>query len=74
MRNVMPFERNEYTMKVKEVIAKLLEYNQEADFEIITDGSNLEFSFVHGTAEGCTKVNCSKVGLYLNETCQNEQA
>ena len=74
MRNVMPFERNEYTMKVKEVIAKLLEYNQEADFEIITDGSNLEFTFVHGTAEGCTKENCSMVGLYLNEIYQNEQA
>jgi len=60
-------------MKVSEVIAKLAEYNQESEFEIIAHNKEQAFSFVYGGAEGVTKLNCTTVGLYLDETCQNEQ-
>jgi len=61
-------------MKIKEVIANLLEYNQEAEFEVIANNRKQTFSFVFGDAEGSNKLNCSTAGLYLDETCQNEQA
>ena len=60
-------------MRIREVIAKLLEYNQEATFEVIANNRSQKFSFVCGNSDGCTKVNCSTAGLYLDETCQNEQ-
>ncbi len=61
-------------MKVKEVITKLSEYNQEAEFEVIANNRKQSFSFVFGTSEGITKLNCLTAGLYLDETCQSEQA
>ena len=61
-------------MKIKEVIAKLNEYNQEAEFEVIANNRKQSFSFVFGDAEGTTKINCATAGLYLDETCQSDQA
>lgn len=61
-------------MKVKEVISKLAEYNQEAEFKVIANNRKQDFSFVFGDSEGCNKLNCSTMGLYLDKTCQSEQA
>ena len=61
-------------MKVSDVRSKLKEYNQNAEFEVIANNRKQPFSFVYGNSEGVTKQNCSTAGLYLDETCQSEQA
>lgn len=50
-------------MKVKELIEKLNEYNQDADVEICVNGMSQEFEICYGGSEGCTKSSCNCVAL-----------
>jgi|SRR5271157_1406718 len=61
-------------MKNKEMIAKLQQYNPEAEFEVVAYNRVFDFSITYGNSEGCTKENCDKVGPYIDELCTNEQA
>lgn len=54
-------------MKVKEIIEKLNEYNQDADFSIVDEtGHAVNFEICFGNSEGCTKQNCACVDLMIN--------
>ena len=59
-------------MKVKDLIVKLAEYNQDADFEVIAMNKAQLFTFVFGDSEGVKKEDCETVGLYLDDLCKSE--
>lgn len=56
-------------MKVKELIEKLNEYNQDADVEICVNGMQQEFEICYGDSEGCTKASCNCVAFMIGATC-----
>lgn len=60
-------------MNVKELITKLLDYNMEAEVEVITDCYPREWSFSYGTVEGCTKANCDTVSFYVESPNNQER-
>ena len=57
-------------MKVKELIEKLKEYNQEANFCVVVNNYPKDFKICYGTSEGCTKENCDSVDIMIN--CESE--
>lgn len=59
-------------MKVRELIEKLNEYNQNADVEICVNGIPQKFEICYGTAEGCTKLTCDCVDFMVGMTCDEE--
>ena len=58
-------------MKVKELIEKLNEYNQNADVEICVKGMPQEFEICYGGSEGGTKSSCHEV-CFMVDTCNEE--
>ena len=58
-------------MKVKELIRKLVEYNQEADIRIIVNNSPRPFEISFGSSEGVTKEDCDNVSFLID--CKQEQ-
>ena len=60
------------TMKLKELIKDLQEYNLEADINVIVHCKTYLFSLSFGDGEGCTKENCDNVSFYVDELCTNE--
>ena len=59
-------------MKVKELIEKLNEYNQDADVEICVNGMSQEFEICYGDSEGCTKSSCNCVAFMIGMTCDEK--
>lgn len=59
-------------MKVKELIKKLEEYNQNANIEICVNGRPQEFEICYGGSEGCTKSSCDEVVFMIGMTCDEE--
>lgn len=59
-------------MKVKQIIKLLEEYNPEAEFGIIAENQNQDFSITYGSSEGVTKLNCEDVHLYVDKMNTNE--
>lgn len=57
-------------MKVKEVIEKLKEYNPEAKFCIVVNGSDKNYEICFGGAEGVTKENCDSVDFMIDTPCE----
>ena len=53
-------------MKVKELVEKLKEYNQEAKVNVIVDCMPSEFEIWYGSREGCTKENCDCVDISVD--------
>lgn len=51
------------TIKVKDIINILSEYNPEADLCVVVDYYPTEFEICYGGCEGCTKASCSDVSL-----------
>ena len=51
----------------------MLEYNLDADIEIIVLDESYYFSIVFGSGDGCTKKDCERVSLYVEELCNNEE-
>lgn len=60
-------------MQVKELIIKLLDYNNEAKIDVVANNKSNEFSIAFGTDEGCTKKNCDIVSFYVESLCVSEQ-
>ncbi len=56
-------------MKVKELIEKLNEYNQDADVEIFVNSMPQEFRICYGGSEACTKSSCHEVGFMVGVAC-----
>lgn len=56
-------------MKVKELIEKLNEYNQNANVEICVNSMPQEFRICYGGSESCTKSSCHEVSFMVGEAC-----
>ena len=59
-------------IKIKEIIQKLSEYNQEAEFRVIAHNKVEPFTFSFGGWNGCNKSNCEEVNLFLDKICISE--
>lgn len=59
-------------MKVKELISQLLDYNMEADVNVIAHCKAFDFSIVFGGSEGVEKHNTDMVSFYVDELCTKE--
>lgn len=59
-------------MKVKELIEKLNEYNQEAELLVVAHNKVEDYSICFGNSDGCTKQTCENVSLYLDKLNGNE--
>jgi len=62
-------------MKVKELIKSLLDYNMDADVDVIANNTRQEFTLTYGghtDGEGTPKAKTSAVGIYVDALCQNE--
>ena len=60
-------------MKVKDLIEKLKEYNENAEIEVIVDNYPAKFSLCYGGSDGGTKENCDTVDFYVEDYCTNEK-
>ena len=54
-------------MTVQDVIYKLSEYNQEAEFNVVIDGFAKPFKIYFGSSEGVIKTNCENVDLMVGD-------
>ena len=60
-------------MKIKELISKLNEFNQDAELTVIAHNKAYAFTIAWGGAEGSTKTNTDDVSFYVDELCTNEK-
>ena len=51
-------------MKVKDLIEKLEQYNQEADVFVNSNYKHIGFTLAYGGEEGVEKENCETVSIY----------
>ena len=51
-------------MKVKDLIEKLEQYNQEADVFVNSNYKHIGFTLAYGGGEGVEKENCEFVSIY----------
>lgn len=56
-------------MKVKELIEKLNEYNQNANVKIRVNSMPQEFRICYGGSECCTKSSCHEVSFMVGLAC-----
>lgn len=59
-------------MKVKELINKLLDYNMEAEINVVAHCKSFDYSIVFGNSEGVQKKNAEIVSLYIDELCTKD--
>ncbi len=59
-------------MKIKDLILKLSEYNQEANLSTIVHNLKYPFTLSFGGAEGGTKLDTDEVHFYVDELCTND--
>ena len=57
----------ESSMKVKDLIKSLKEYNPEADVHVVVESKPMDFEICYGSSEGCTKENAEDVSLFVVE-------
>lgn len=60
-------------LSVREVIRRLLEYNLDAEFKLISDNKVKDFEIAIGDSEGCTRKNCESVSFYVKDENTNEK-
>lgn len=60
-------------MKLKELVKKLQEYNQEAEVNVIAHNKGYKFSLTYGGGDGVTKDNCESVAFYVDDLNDNER-
>jgi len=61
-------------VKVKDVIAKLKEYNPEAETFVVVHDHVEQFSVTYGGGgEGETKADCKEVHFSVDRLCQSER-
>ena len=61
-------------MKVKELIARLKEYNQEARVNVIAHNVSHNFSLTYGVGDGGTKEKCFEVSFYVDKLCDSMES
>lgn len=62
-------------MEIKQLIAKLIDFNPKAKVNVIVHNQIEDFTIVWGGgSEGETKENCQEVSFYVDRLCQNESA
>lgn len=54
-------------MTNRDLIKKLLDYNLDAEFQVIANNKVQEIEFCIGNSEGCSKENCETVSIYLKD-------
>lgn len=59
-------------LKVKELIQKLQEYNQEAEIYVIAHNKGYQFSITYGGSDGVTKETCESVSFYIDDLSSAE--
>ena len=59
--------------KTRDVIKTLLDYNPDADVEVVINNKGYDFSFSWGSSDGVTKANCDIVSLFVDEFNISEQ-
>lgn len=59
-------------MRIKDLIEKLNEYNQDAEISVIAHCKEFPFTLSFGGAEGETKISTTSVHFYVDELCTNE--
>jgi hypothetical protein len=60
-------------MNIRELIKKLLDYNLDAEVNVIAHNKEYDYSITFGGAEGVEKHNANEVSFYVDELCQNEK-
>ena len=60
------------TRNLGELIDKLMDFNMDAEVEVIAHCKAYEFSISHDGGEGCTKTDATCVSFYVDELCTNE--
>lgn len=60
-------------MNVKNLIKHLLEFNMEANVDVIVDSYPKEWSICFGGYDGCTKENCDSVSFYVESPNSQER-
>ncbi len=58
--------------KLKDLIAELQQYNQEADVSVIAHNQREDFSLVFGGSDGVSKETCEKVSFYVDRLNDEE--
>jgi hypothetical protein len=53
-------------MKLKDLMAQLQKYNQEAEVSVIAHNQCEDFSLVCGNSEGVTEATCENVSFYVD--------
>ena len=59
-------------MTVRDLIKKLLDYNQDAQISPLANNKQQPFSVSYGGAEGCKKETCSFVYIDCDDINQHE--
>jgi hypothetical protein len=59
-------------MKNRDLIKKLLNYNLDAEINVIAHCKKHDFTITWGSAEGMTKGNAEDVSFYVDELCNDE--
>ena len=59
-------------MKVKELITELLNFNMEAEMNVIVHNKCEGFSITWGGSDGCSKRDSDNVSLYVDKLNSNE--
>lgn len=60
-------------MTVKNLIIKLLEYNMDAEVNVVAKNKGFEFSMSYGSSEGVTKKTADNVSFYVDELNTNDE-
>ena len=55
-------------MKVRDLIEKLKEYNQDAEVQTVVDNYPQQFTIMYGSSDGCLKHNCDHVSFVIGGT------
>lgn len=53
-------------MKVREMVAKLNEFNPDADLQVVVRSQPQQYEVTYGDSEGSTKMNCETVSLMVD--------
>jgi hypothetical protein len=61
-------------MKVRDLIEKLKQYNQDAEVFVISNFKHIGFTLTYSGSDGVEKENCETVSIYPDDLgCNNRQ-
>jgi hypothetical protein len=61
-------------MKVRDLIEKLEQYNQDAEVFVNSNYKHIGFTLAYGGGDGVEKKNCETVSIYPDDLgCENRQ-